>query len=278
MGEVGTPLGIIEQPELPEVQLELAPGDLLAFYTDGVSEAAAPRKLLSEEELAALVAERAADGPRAVVEHLESTAVALAGGNPRDDIACLAVQVTTAAAGLRALRRRPGTPRATSPPRSPRSTDELGDRMAQDLRLLATELVANAVRHTGVAGGTVEVELRVDRRPRAPERARRRPGLRAAGATGQRARRARAAGACTSSTAARCAGGASAESATACGWNWSVSMPPETAYTAEPLGPGTTAVAVAGEVTFSNVVRLRPRARRRRSTRARGTSSSTSPA
>ena len=31
-------------------------------------------------------------------------------------------------------------------------------------------------------------------------------------------------------------------------------MPPETAYTAEPLGPGTTAVAVAGEVTFSNVV------------------------
>ena len=31
-------------------------------------------------------------------------------------------------------------------------------------------------------------------------------------------------------------------------------MLPETAYTAEPLGPGTTAVAVAGEVTFSNVV------------------------
>jgi len=31
-------------------------------------------------------------------------------------------------------------------------------------------------------------------------------------------------------------------------------MPPETAYTSEPLGPGTTAVAVAGEVTFSNVV------------------------
>jgi anti-anti-sigma factor len=30
-------------------------------------------------------------------------------------------------------------------------------------------------------------------------------------------------------------------------------MPPETAYTAEPLGPGTVAVAVAGEVTFSNV-------------------------
>ena len=29
------------------------------------------------------------------------------------------------------------------------------------MRLLATELVANAVRHTGVVAGTVEVELRV---------------------------------------------------------------------------------------------------------------------
>jgi anti-anti-sigma factor len=31
-------------------------------------------------------------------------------------------------------------------------------------------------------------------------------------------------------------------------------MPPETAYIAEPLGATTTAVAVAGEVTFSNIV------------------------
>ena len=31
-------------------------------------------------------------------------------------------------------------------------------------------------------------------------------------------------------------------------------MPAETAYTAEPLGAATTVVAVAGEVTFSNIV------------------------
>jgi anti-anti-sigma factor len=30
-------------------------------------------------------------------------------------------------------------------------------------------------------------------------------------------------------------------------------MPPDTAYTVQSLGPGTTSVAVAGEVTFSNV-------------------------
>src|SRR5262249_3613055 len=73
LGDVGTPLGIIERPELPEITAELRTGDLLAFYTDGVSEAAAPRRLLDEAELAALVAAKASAGPRAVVEHLEQT-------------------------------------------------------------------------------------------------------------------------------------------------------------------------------------------------------------
>src|SRR4051794_32210205 len=80
LGEVGTPLGIIERPELPEVSADLEPGDLLAFYTDGVTEAAAPRRLLDELELARLVAERAGGGPQAVVDHLEGTAVAIAEG------------------------------------------------------------------------------------------------------------------------------------------------------------------------------------------------------
>jgi serine phosphatase RsbU (regulator of sigma subunit)/anti-sigma regulatory factor (Ser/Thr protein kinase) len=158
VGEVGTPLGIIEQPELPELPLELAPGDLLAFYTDGVSEAAAPKHILDEIELAALVAERAADGPGPVVGHLELTAVALAGGNPRDDIACLAVQITAqplVAARFPATRQAARDVAAALEPLA----DELGPRTAQDLRLLATELVANAVRHTGVAKGSIEVRL-----------------------------------------------------------------------------------------------------------------------
>src|SRR5690349_1530466 len=93
IGDVGTPLGIIERPELPEVTATLSPGDLLVFYTDGVTEADAPRRILTELDLAALVAEKAAEGPQAVVEHLARTAVDNADGNPRDDIACLAVRV-----------------------------------------------------------------------------------------------------------------------------------------------------------------------------------------
>ena len=158
VGEVGTPLGIIEEPELPQVTLELAAGDLLAFYTDGVSEAAAPKHLLSEGELAALVAECAADGPRAVVDHLEATAVALSRGNPRDDIACLAVQVTPPPL---VSERFPATLRAARDVAAALVplAGRLDPRTAQDLRLLATELVANAVRHAGVVSGTVEVQL-----------------------------------------------------------------------------------------------------------------------
>jgi anti-sigma regulatory factor (Ser/Thr protein kinase) len=160
IGEVGTPLGIIEEPELPEVTLQLAPGDLLAFYTDGVTEAAAPRLILTEVDLAALVAERAADGPGPVVAHLEATAVANAVGNPRDDIASLAVQVTPLPLVSQVFPATLHAARDVAAVLAPLS-EELGPRTAQDLRLLATELVANAVRHTGVAAGTVEIQLRL---------------------------------------------------------------------------------------------------------------------
>ncbi len=160
LGEIGTPLGIIEQPELPEVSAELGPGDLLAFYTDGVSEAAAPRRLLLEPELVALVAERAAQGPLAVVEHLERTAVEIAAGQPRDDIACLALQVTPPRVVSERFPATLHAARDVAAALEPVS-DVLGPRTALDLRLLATELVANAVRHTGLAQGSIEVQLRL---------------------------------------------------------------------------------------------------------------------
>jgi anti-sigma regulatory factor (Ser/Thr protein kinase) len=160
VGEVGTPLGIIEHPELPEVGLDLRPGDLLAFYTDGVTEAAAPRRILSEADLAALVAERAGEGPRAVVEHLETTAVTLAGGDPRDDIACLAVRVLPTPLVTERFPAGPQAARAVADALAPVS-GRLGPRTAHDVRLLATELVANAARHTGLVGGMIELELRL---------------------------------------------------------------------------------------------------------------------
>ena len=224
LGEVGTPLGIIERPELPEVTAELGAGDLLAFYTDGVSEAAAPRRLLTEPELAALVAERAAAGPGARSSSTSSAPRSRSPtGAPRDDIACLALQVTpprvvserfpaTAARRPRRRRRaRAGRPTSSAP------------RTAQDLRLLATELVANAVRHTGVAHGSVEVQLRLEGDVVHLSVLDDGPGLRGCRSGRSTAPEGPAAGGCTWSTSARCAGATNVESATACGSNWSVS-------------------------------------------------------
>ena len=161
LGEIGTPLGVIERPELPETSAELREGDVLVFYTDGVSEAAAPRLLLSEQDLAALVAERASAGPRAVVEHLERVAVESADGAPRDDIACLALRVSPANVVTKRLPATLQAARAVAEALAPLS-EQLSSVTAMDLRLLTTELVANAVRHTGVMRGSVEIEVRVE--------------------------------------------------------------------------------------------------------------------
>jgi serine phosphatase RsbU (regulator of sigma subunit)/anti-sigma regulatory factor (Ser/Thr protein kinase) len=160
LGEIGTPLGVIEQPDLPEVSAELRPGDVLVFYTDGVTEAAAPRRLLDYDDLSGLVVERAGEGPAAVVEHLERTAVDLAGGNPRDDIAVLALKVTTPRLVSERFPATLHAARDVAEALAPLDA-EIGPRTAQDVRLLTTELVANAVRHTGVAKGSVEVHLRL---------------------------------------------------------------------------------------------------------------------
>ncbi|WP_051324127.1 SpoIIE family protein phosphatase [Candidatus Solirubrobacter pratensis] len=161
LGEVGTPLGIVSDPDLPELTIDLEPDDLVAFYTDGVTEAAAPRVLLDETDLAVLIAERASSGPAAVVDALEQTAVRIAEGEPRDDIAALALMLPRS--GPVIAREFPATlhaARDVAEVLEPLS-GELGPEVAADLRLLTTELVANAVRHSGVAKGSLEVRVRL---------------------------------------------------------------------------------------------------------------------
>jgi serine phosphatase RsbU (regulator of sigma subunit)/anti-sigma regulatory factor (Ser/Thr protein kinase) len=161
VGEIGTPLGLVVDPDLPQSAIDLVPGDVVAFYTDGVTESAAPRVLLDESDLAGLIAERAPSGPAAVVERLEHTAVALAEGAPRDDIAALALMLPRSGPAVaREFDATPQAARDVADVLAPLGAD-LGTELAADLRLLATELVANAVRHTGVADGSLELRVRM---------------------------------------------------------------------------------------------------------------------
>jgi GAF domain-containing protein/anti-sigma regulatory factor (Ser/Thr protein kinase) len=163
LGAVGTPLGILDDPDLETRSATLAPGDLVVLYTDGLTDAAAPARLLTEDDLAPLVAGAAATGPSAVVDALERLAVDAAGGRPRDDLAILALQAGVAARREVVRRFAADAGAAAALDEAVRAAGgDLDGRLADDLRLLAHELVSNAVRHAGVPGGTIELRVALD--------------------------------------------------------------------------------------------------------------------
>ena len=51
-GAGGTLIGLVDDPSLTETTTELAPGDAVLLYTDGVTEAEAPRRVWTPEQLA----------------------------------------------------------------------------------------------------------------------------------------------------------------------------------------------------------------------------------
>jgi PAS domain S-box-containing protein len=91
----GTLLGIEEDIRVVVQELELAAGDGLVLYTDGVLDAAAPARTLTARDLVALLAEASGGSPQAMADALHDAAVGGAAA-PRDDIAILALRVSSA--------------------------------------------------------------------------------------------------------------------------------------------------------------------------------------
>jgi PAS domain S-box-containing protein len=91
----GTLLGVEEDIRVVVEEVELAVGDGLVLYTDGVLDAAAPARTLTAGDLVALLAEAGAGSPQEIADTIHAAAVG-AGDAPRDDIAILALRVTSA--------------------------------------------------------------------------------------------------------------------------------------------------------------------------------------
>ncbi len=85
----GTALGILRVVHFEVVPVVLKRGEMLVLYTDGVTDAGAPERLLTERDVASVVAASAIRDPDAVAGLLESTA--LSSGVQRDDLAVLAI-------------------------------------------------------------------------------------------------------------------------------------------------------------------------------------------
>jgi PAS domain S-box-containing protein len=95
-GEVGIPgtlLGIVPDPTLSDDRVVLAPGDALVLYTDGVTDAAAPARIVTAPDLAAAVGSPVGLDADTIAERVMQTALATAGQEPRDDIAILVLKV-----------------------------------------------------------------------------------------------------------------------------------------------------------------------------------------
>jgi serine phosphatase RsbU (regulator of sigma subunit) len=93
VGGYGTLLGAIPVPQFQDRRIELEPGDTLLFYTDGVTEAWAPQRVLSSDELRSVIASCEGDDADALATCVEDAVLEMGDADPRDDIAILALQV-----------------------------------------------------------------------------------------------------------------------------------------------------------------------------------------
>jgi serine phosphatase RsbU (regulator of sigma subunit) len=93
VGSPGTLLGIVPDPELRNDSVSLAPGDSLVLYTDGVTEAHAPQRIIEQPELEALLRSCAGNDAAAIADAIERAAVDGGHGDPRDDVAILVLRL-----------------------------------------------------------------------------------------------------------------------------------------------------------------------------------------
>jgi serine phosphatase RsbU (regulator of sigma subunit) len=101
LGDGGTLLGIFPDARIAETSAVLFAGDSLALYTDGLSEAQAPNRFLSSEEMLDALSETSPESAEDAIGALLGLLDLSQGA--RDDIAILAVRVQALAArGVRA--------------------------------------------------------------------------------------------------------------------------------------------------------------------------------
>jgi serine phosphatase RsbU (regulator of sigma subunit) len=92
VGPSGTLLGLMPDPRLEDERVGLGPGDALVLYTDGITEARAPERVLDPAALHAALREVHPPTAQRIVEQLAALAVGKEGTPPRDDIAVLALR------------------------------------------------------------------------------------------------------------------------------------------------------------------------------------------
>src|SRR3954447_12505399 len=92
-GTFGVLLGMIDDPLLHDSEFEVRPDDLMLLYTDGVTEAGPRDAPFGQRGLTALMRGLAGRTAEQIVDAVEQAVVGAQPGEPRDDIALLALTV-----------------------------------------------------------------------------------------------------------------------------------------------------------------------------------------
>jgi PAS domain S-box-containing protein len=100
VGRPGTLLGVLEDPDIDDVTIDLDPGDVLLMYTDGVTEARAPKRVWGSNDLAGFVGRHERLRAAAIAERIERGALSAQAEQPRDDVAIVVLKVTGAGVAL----------------------------------------------------------------------------------------------------------------------------------------------------------------------------------
>jgi PAS domain S-box-containing protein len=91
IGAFGTMLGLRPDPACHDTEVTLGRGDVLLLYTDGVTESGPRTDPFGEDGLVALLSSLAGREPQDVVDAVEQAVVDAQEGQPRDDVALLAL-------------------------------------------------------------------------------------------------------------------------------------------------------------------------------------------
>ena len=93
IGKHGTVLGIIDEPALIDVTLDLEAGDAVVFFTDGVVEARRGVDILGPEGLEAVLAQQGGKTAREITVAVMDRVIEFQEGLPADDIAVVVVRI-----------------------------------------------------------------------------------------------------------------------------------------------------------------------------------------
>jgi len=94
IGRPGTVLGVVSEPDLSDEEVELALGDTVVFYTDGVADVRPNGRQFRPEDLPELVAACAEMDAVTTAECIDRAVIEAHRDGPRDDAAILVVKMT----------------------------------------------------------------------------------------------------------------------------------------------------------------------------------------